>query len=253
MTIAIGIKAQDGLVVGADSEESTGFLKSTQQKLLPLFIGMQLGSDGHPPTGVCVFTGAGDGGYIDAITEELMEVMFDQTLQGVAVKKALGKRLKEFYKENVIPFGAFPENDRPSMELLIAVQKVQGALYVTDRTTIRSAMPYCAVGIGRTFAKNILDVLWRPSPAKQIAALAVYVLGMVKENIEGCGKFSSVMILHDWMMQDNPNAPGSMLVPPPQTATHLSGQEIADLETAFSNEYARAERDLIWDFISRHS
>jgi hypothetical protein len=253
MTIAIGIKARDGLVVGADSEESTGFLKSSQQKLMPLYLGMQVGSNPSPPTGVCVFTGAGDGGYIDAITEDLMEILYDQTLHGHLLKKALGKRLKEFYKDHVIPFAAFPENDRPSMELLIAVQKVQHDLYVTDRTTIRSARPYGVVGIGGTFAKNMLDSLWRPAPTKQIAALAVYVLAMVKENVEHCGKFSSVMILHDWVMQDNPNAPGSMLVPPPQPATYLSGQEIFDLEMAFANEHADRERDLLWDFIAAHS
>jgi hypothetical protein len=253
MTIAIGIMAQDGLVIGADSEESTGYLKSTQQKLSPLFLGVPLGNNPDPPSGVCVFTGAGDGGYIDAITEDLAEVLYDQTLHGHLLKKALGKRLKEFYKDHVIPFAAFPDNDRPSMELLIAVQKHQHNLYVTNRTTIRRSSPYGVVGIGGTFAKNILDSLWRPASTKQIAVLAVYILAMVKENVEGCGKGSSVMILHDWLIQDNPNAPGSMLVPPPQSATHLSGKEIFDLEMAFANDHAKRERDLFWDFIATHS
>jgi hypothetical protein len=254
MTIALGIMAQDGLVVGADSEESTGFLKSTQQKLMPLFLGMQIGgNNAHPPTGVCVFTGSGDGGYIDAVTEDLMEVMYDESLHGHMLKKALGKRLKEFYKDHIIPFAAFPEDDRPSMDLLIAVQKFSHELYVTDRTTIRSARPYGVVGIGGTFAKNMLDGLWRIAPAKQIATLAVYVLAMVKENVEHCGKFSSVMILHNWVMQDNPNAPGSMLVPPPQIVTRLSGQEILDLEMAFANDHAKRERDLFWEFVASHS
>jgi hypothetical protein len=253
MTIALGIIATDGLVVGADSEESTGFLKSSQQKLMPLFLGMQLGSGGHPPTGVCVFTGSGDGGYIDAVTEDLMEILYDETLHGPALKKALGKRLKDFYKDHIIPFAAFPENDRPSMDLLIAVQKHQHNLYVTDRTTIRSARPYGIVGIGRAFAKNMLDSLWRPVSVTQAAVLAVYVLAMVKENVEGCGKFSSVMMLHDWIIQDNPNAPGSILVPPPQPATHMTGQQIFDLEMAFVNDHAKRERELLWEFIAAHA
>jgi hypothetical protein len=253
MTIAIGVRANDGLVIGADSEESTGFLKNTQQKLMPFYMGMQLGSNPAPPSGICVFTGAGDGGYIDAITEELIDVASDQQLRGVALKKAFGKRLKEFYRDHVVPFAAFPENDRPSMELLIAVQKEVNALYVTDRNTIRSSMPYAAVGFGRSFAKNLLRTYWRPAPVEQIAALAVFVLAAVKENVEDCGKFSSVMMLHNWIIKDNPNALGSMLVPPPQISTRLTGQQIFDLESAFANEHAKVEYELMWDFIARHS
>ena len=254
MTIAIGIMATDGIIMGADSEESTPSLKSSQQKMLPIFLGVNTGNNPDPPAGVVVITGAGDGGYIEAATEELTDVFCDPSLHGRALQRALRERLKVFYRDHVIPFATFPEEDRPAIQLLMGVQKRHGHdLLITDKSTIRSVRPYGTVGIGGYFAKIILDALWKPAPAKEMSLLAVYVLMMVKDHIPHCGKFSSVMTLHHSIVQDNPSGGGSMIVAPPRAMTQMDAKKIFDLEMLFSGEYSERERSALWDFITTHS
>jgi 20S proteasome alpha/beta subunit len=232
MTIAIGILAQGGLVVGADSEESTGYLKSNQHKLLTVYNGVPVGPPPYPA--VCIFTGAGDSGYVEALIEKLSTVFYDDALPEHALKQALSQRLKEFYKDHVIPFAAFPENNRPAVELLMAVNRKQHPrLLVTERTTIRSASPYGTIGIGSTVAKIVLDALWRPASLDEIGALAVYVLSVVKEQVEGCGKRSSVMAI------DTSQATASM-----------SAERILELEALFAGKFAREQKNAFWNFVS---
>src|ERR1700719_1125175 len=67
MTIAIGLRARDGIVIAADREEGDGYLTNERGKILQVFRGM-------PPIGWITVTGAGDGPALDEVSKLLGDV-----------------------------------------------------------------------------------------------------------------------------------------------------------------------------------
>src|SRR5437867_2820643 len=75
MTIAIGLMAQEGLVIAADTQEGTGYaggLKADQPKVMTFV---------HPHVKnercACAISGAGDAGYIDALAQNIGQIFMD--------------------------------------------------------------------------------------------------------------------------------------------------------------------------------
>jgi len=136
MTIAIGMLATNGAVVAADAQESTGdYMKGAKGKMACFYA-----HDGGW-TESCVIAGAGNSGYVQALIEKL-----GQTFQAVDPKMpvySLTKKshpslqsefrdcIKQFYKEHIIPFAAYPERKRPDVEMLIdlSAQDDDGPFY----------------------------------------------------------------------------------------------------------------------------
>lgn len=246
MTIAIGILCQDGIVIAADTEEVAGYMKSVQSKIMTI-----LDSARTRPRGICAIAGAGHAGYIDALTEEIGDVFLNDTgVAGSQLKKTFGRCISDFYRENVVPFAAYPIADRPSVELLIAVTRQhQYQLFQTDQTTIRTRVPHAAIGVGAPFAKVLLDRFWSPRCDTQLAQmLAVYVIYMVKEHIPDCGKFTDVTTLHG-----NKLDTANRLLTPELDITHVPWGQVDRLERLFMTEHAVAEREALWTFMLEHA
>jgi 20S proteasome alpha/beta subunit len=188
MTIAIGILSTDGIVIAADTEE-TGYFKRHQPKILPVNIEI-------PDGPAMAITGAGDAGYLDSISEELNDCFGQHWREGYkAIEDSIGEQLYTFYRKHVIPFAGFPEGDRPSMSLIIGIQKGgESQLFITDKSTIRPVRAYDAVGCGGELAKTLLQRLYPKFPTMDIVeALATYVAFQVKELIPGCGKSTTIL------------------------------------------------------------
>jgi hypothetical protein len=244
MTIALGIIARDGLVVAADSEESSGYLKTDELKILTVM--------GSHSSGAGLITGAGTSDYIDALKYDIADLFLDHPeLNDKALQRALGQFLKQFYEDHVIPFAVYPEDDRPDLRMLFGVHRgFHSHLFFTNRSVVGRAGPYKTIGMGSTFAKMLLDRLWRPNlDVKSAEVLAAYVIFMAKESVESCGKFTSISTLHGPTVQDTEQ--GSQLVPAVRPVTHVAWTEIDRLEEVFKREWSRAEQDLIWSLISK--
>jgi len=60
----VGDRGTRGIVVAADTEESSGYMKSSETKILSVLGGVQLGKQTpkkpNVPTGACLISGAGD-------------------------------------------------------------------------------------------------------------------------------------------------------------------------------------------------
>jgi hypothetical protein len=256
MTIAIGLIANDGIVVAADTEESGGFLKSGQNKILTVGGHIQLG---HPAAtsqslcGACLISGAGESAYIDNLSMDLADVFLDNpTLGGAVLKKEFGKCVREFYREHVIPFAGFPDHDRPDIRMLIAVQRNhQPHLFFTSRSVTCHGLPYKAVGVGSSFAKILLDGLWKMMSVSEAEVLAAYVVFMAKECVEGCGKFTSIATLHGSQVVQSER--GATLVPSNPVVTHLSAGVIEDLEKSFRTRWGADELKMVWKGIAREA
>jgi 20S proteasome alpha/beta subunit len=192
MTIAIGVLSTNGIVIAADTEE-TGFFKRHQPKILPVNI--------NTPDGPAMaITGAGDAGYLDCISDELKDCFFQYWRKDfMAIESAIKKHLQMFYKNHVTQFSGFPSDDRPSISLIIGMQKNgDSQLFVTDRNTMCPSHAYDAVGIGAELAKTLLQRLYPKFPTMDVVeALAAYVVFQVKELIPQCGKSTTIVRIEE--------------------------------------------------------
>lgn len=213
MTIAIGILAEDGLVVAADTEESDGYLKTAESKIRKssqLDVTGSVGGSGVASrakrTAASAIAGAGTSGYIDSVTPSLWgPCLAHSKASDETFMNEIGGRVAAYYREHVIPFASYPSNERPEFELLLAVTH-RGAppqdrhrVFVTDRTTIRRCSPYAAIGVGGMFAQMLLKRLY-PNvrlDTGAAAALAAYIAFQVKESVPGCGKYTEIVALHN--------------------------------------------------------
>src|SRR5438552_17699196 len=105
MTIALGILAKDGVVLAADTQETfSGVFKVDQAKILATVLGTSTKNDG-----VFGVSGAGSGGHIDAISQELCDSFWRQhpkTL--VDVGDDIRKRVSDFHAQHVLPYSTLP-------------------------------------------------------------------------------------------------------------------------------------------------
>src|SRR5208283_5317188 len=63
MTIALGVLAKDGVVLAADTELTWGYLKTSGEKIWTT----------EAETGALAIAGAGPGGYLEAVSQQLID------------------------------------------------------------------------------------------------------------------------------------------------------------------------------------
>lgn len=199
MTIAIGLIAQDGLVLAADTQETIqGLWKNDQGKIL---------SAGHsiigpiPDVGYCAISGAGGGEYIDALARQMMERFLANppVATHAEAQTAFAPVLEDFHAKHILPFGHYPRDDRPHLRLVIGCHfHLRGSmLFVTEENVLLPSGPYQAIGIGAMLAHTLLARLYRLPMLSvwETAMLASYVMYHVKDAIDGCGKSTDITIV----------------------------------------------------------
>jgi len=175
------------------------------------------------------------------------ESLVDKPLQ-----KAFQACIRIFMPNTSFHLQAIPRADRPSVEMLIAFnRKHRSGLFISEKSALFKKMPYKAVG-GRLYLAEIL--LSSPvghADLKSTQILAAYVVFMVKESIEGCGKYTQITTLHGSTIV--PTEESSMLVPAEHPVSHMPWNEIDDLEREFRTTWADAERETIWKLVKEHA
>jgi hypothetical protein len=256
MTIAIGILARDGMVVAADAEESTGdYMKGTKGKITCWYM-----PDGEAGTfrgncmTSCVIAGAGNSGYVQALTDKLGDAFrlsksdtpvrpFTDDDSKPSLQREFRETIKRFYKDHIIPFASYPERKRPDVEMLIAVQRSSmSGLFVSEKTVLNSAIPFKAIGWGSTFAELFLQKLWCSMSVDQAEILAAYIVFLAKESVETCGKFTTVVSVR------KPKIEGTQMLPT-ERAGFVDDEEIDVWERQFRKKWWKAERDRIFSLI----
>jgi hypothetical protein len=189
VTVALGILAGSGIVVAADTEESIGHDKLDALKTSAAFP-LPSGTSG------LVITGAGNGWYIDAITQELEKC--HEMHDGVPMdqlEREIKKTLRGFYKKHVIPFSDVDELD---FQLIIGVQRSGiTKLWVTFRNSMRDAYEHEVVGSGDVEAKILLRRVNAIDTVQFGVLAACCAVYQAKQRIRGCGKSTTVICLHD--------------------------------------------------------
>lgn len=191
MTIAIGVLAKDGLVMAADTQISSGYEKTTLGKIayVPSFTG---GSSS-------AFTAAGTVGYMDALLASEINLFrsLHAELSIEEVERNLSDHFVEFHAKHVLPFGHYPFQERPGVDLLIGAHwRGERRIWSTSNNAFVPRYNYAAIGIGEMHARVLLGQLWHDeADATSIALLAAYVIFQVKQNVEGCGHDTDIWVL----------------------------------------------------------
>jgi hypothetical protein len=257
VTIAIGILAAKGLVVAADTQESTGdYMKGAKGKIAAFYAYDGKWADS------CVIAGAGDSGYVQALTEHL-----GQTFQAVDPKANMSMMemskkdsrpslqsefrdcVKRFYKEHIIPFAGYPERRRPDVEMLIACQrKVVLGMFATEKTVVNYTTPFKAIGIGCTFAELHLGKLWQGMTTEEAEILAAYVVFLTKESVEACGKYTTIATIKGPEIEESTTGGGSRMLPT-QIAEFVHPGKIEKWEHSFRKKWWKAEKEKVFSLI----
>jgi 20S proteasome alpha/beta subunit len=194
MTIAIGLLTEDGIIMAADTEESTATQKADVSKFIWC-------SDGTSPHNMIV-SGAGPDFHIESIAElmrdEFSQVSSTASIDLVALKQRLRTCLSDYYRDRVLCWPSAGEREDNDFVLLVGVTSRTGenALWVTRQNTLRDVYKYSAVGIGAQYAKVLLKQKIVDTPRKSSAIpIAIDVARLVKRDIPGCGKDTEVVLL----------------------------------------------------------
>lgn len=189
MTIALGLIAREGIVIAADRQETEGEHKKAQSKIESLWA---------LPVGALLVSGAGNGPYIDTMTERLRYSF--GTTQSKEYPKGMTDEFRTvhsaFYTEAVLPFAQYQPYERPDYELLFGCSTVNShLLWYSHKLTLNQVQAgYRAVGIGANAAESLLSKFYVMNlPLKVAIALAAYVIYEVKNSVEGCGFETDVM------------------------------------------------------------
>lgn len=192
MTIAIGILATDGVVIAADTQESYSYYGGAKigvNKILSRVI------DGRGRSFAA--TGAGSGGHIDSLNQELADD-FAAVALATSFEQRMRNTVQKFYKAHVIEMQLGAEL-RPHV-LIGATWGGRAHLWKNEESAVVHCKHYEAVGSGRAHAMMLLN---RLLPAKSettidvAARIAAYVVHHVKSYVEGCGMSTHVTVLRN--------------------------------------------------------
>jgi len=211
VTIAAGFCCQDGIVLCADTQETIpGYLKSSTQKLFRYELDHLTAS----------FTGSGDSILIDMEVQEIVEAFaLKKVSDWHQAKNEIKSVLAEIFKKRISPYAAFKEEPRPNAQLLIALQFDDSALlFRTTGTFVKYVTGAECVGVGDILFYALRDRLYHETyTLAQTSRLAIHILNRVKQNTDGCGGNTDMLLLRS-------------------TGRKLAGiptDDIADLETKF--------------------
>jgi hypothetical protein len=244
MTICIGILASDGIVIAADAQESDTYMTRSQQKILT-WHSLQAGVHGPTARGAaCVIAGAGDGGFVDAFSHEILKSVKTETTM-FEFEQYLEDRVYTFYEKHVRPMLSI--NAGHDFQVLIgAYFGFQTSLFTTYKSTVRRVAPNAAIGIGSSFAMRIMDEYSGISNLRTTEVLAASVIATTKDCIEGCGKYTDIVSIHNANVVD-----GGTRIEHPSRIWHRTPQsKIVRWEQSFGTSWALRQRELMEKLIA---
>jgi 20S proteasome alpha/beta subunit len=190
VTIIAGFRCKDGIVVCADTQETTGAAKRDVPKLR--FEARGLATDEPLAIAIC---GSGYGPLIDKLVDEAWTTV--QPLSEMnEVCEAIETTIKKLYQE----YGRIYQRGHcPAAELIYGVQTAEELkLFSANGPIINERPEYYSSGQGYYLADFIASRMYVPYLSlHQCVILAAYVLFQAKEHVDGCGGDSHIAILRN--------------------------------------------------------
>jgi 20S proteasome alpha/beta subunit len=190
MTIAIGIRSNNGIVLAADTQETrSGYTKTYRGKIITSIY----------DTGfVFAYAGAGATDYVRTAMEKAAKGLGELHSYGEIVQK-LEENLLHFFDDHIARWAYFPESERPNVELLIGVSCPKGGFGIFHyEGTSFHRVDQKAIGSGVILADSLLtDSGFCDASVEALASYAASVVSQVKNNVDGCGGSTHIVALRD--------------------------------------------------------
>jgi hypothetical protein len=198
MTVVIGMMTRDGIVLGADTEETSSVKRDIGK--LPSHCAY-----GH----WLIIGGAGPASNIDTMTQQL-RTAFGSACYPAGATEVFGEsRIEEsfrpaifdFYQKHVLTWPSEAERADYDFSLIMGSSlrfrnSDMQNLWFAEKGTLRQIDSYSAIGRGGDYANILLDQYWHGRQSTVMSSLLmVYVLQKVKQHVPYCGKNSQVWCL----------------------------------------------------------
>lgn len=243
MTICIGILASNGIVIAADAQESDTYVKRSVQKIMTWHSTSPSGT--HSPA-ACVIAGAGDGEFVDAFIEEFLHgVRAEMTM--IDFEAYAKRKMEGFYSTHVRPLLKV-DRDFDFSVIVGAYFSSMTRLFKSYRTSFRHVQGVStAIGIGQQYALRSIDE-YPFSDVRRTEITAAAVIATTKDTIEGCGKYTDIVSIHNSVVVPD-ETHGSRLVAPPALWTRVPSNRVAQWEHSFSSVWGERQRTLYNELI----
>ena len=185
MSICIGIKCNDGLVLATDTQY-TSAVKSQGPKLFPLFLPTE-----RPDLAV-VIAGAGRNAFIKRAVESIeaaLSLISDPSLE--ETRACIENSLMHFHQQHIYPI---PQDRAPDVTLICGVwtRKEGYGLFTTEEGEVNyvttSGTGYCTIGAGQAVAENALALTFQPGLSVENAKfVAAFCVKAAKDHDVYCG------------------------------------------------------------------
>jgi len=197
VTIIAGFRCQEGIVLCADTQETSGGAKRNVTKL-QCFQGPVISQDGQGMVNAdlaLAICGAGYGPFIDKITSQAWDAV-----RHVSDIWEASERVESMIKETYQEFGQiFQTGECPQVNLIYGITKSGESRLFQAVGPVVNETTYASDGIGYYLA-NFLTTRMRGDSwltIRQTIILAAYILFQTKEHVEGCGGDSHIAVLRE--------------------------------------------------------
>lgn len=197
MTIAAGFVCMDGIVLCADTQESIpGYTKHSTDKI----------DRWEDENLTFAITGSGDSEIIQTVAQHIIEAgrreyTPNNYLYGDRAKTLIEEAFLKFFKKHLLPY---PQNERPFVELLIAIQCHHNRyLLKASGTTVRNLDPGISpgadcIGSGVMLGHSLIEKLYNPFiDLDDLIIVACYIVFQAKKWVDGCGGNTDLLVLTD--------------------------------------------------------
>jgi len=187
------VLCKDGIVLCADSQETRIASKINRPKAFPI--------DTQSENIKAVFTGAGDGVFLDALKEKVEACL--RTLNSHSdfdlddVCNEIAATISGYHQHIWGVYANHEDHHKPTAEMIIGV-RVNGTfrLLHCDGPTVRTVPDYESVGLGGDFSMYHLGRLCnRGMTISEACPTAIHILEVVKTHADGCGGPSQVYVI----------------------------------------------------------
>ena len=196
VTIAIGFRCTDGVVLAADTEYNVGNSKVHATKIFEL----QPRQDFR-----VVFTGAGDASYMKMAVEKIDQAMPTGNQTILEIKDTIEKINAQIHKKHIYPFPG-KAAEKPFYQLLAAIwtKGQRTRLIKTSETSLSEVPEYECLGYG-DLANYLASVHYSSTITTQEAMLlAVYSVSLSKKHVPSCSGNTNVAIVTNDGQIDRP-------------------------------------------------
>jgi len=194
MTIVAGLRCANGIVLCADTQETKNELSKINVPKLRIEPWFKAGKD-SPEELMIAVAGAGDGPFIDKIIERAWEEVSVVSSFEEACSE-MERSIKDIHEE----YGhIFQPGYLPQVRMIYGI-KMQGnsKLFTAFGPVVNEKSNFDSVGAGYYMADFLATRMHSNHLSiSQAITLAAYILFQCKENVDGCGGDSHIVVLNE--------------------------------------------------------